>query len=35
MGKFEARNPKQIQMGEKHKIQNILDPDSAFWIFLI
>ena len=33
--KFEARNPKQIQMNEKHKIQNILDSDSAFWIFRV
>jgi len=28
--KFEIRNSKQIQMAEKHKIQNILDSDSAF-----
>ena len=31
--KFEARNPKQIQMIKMGKIQNKLPADSAFWIF--
>jgi hypothetical protein len=33
--KHEIRNSKQIQMIEKHKIQNILDSDSVFWIFRV
>jgi hypothetical protein len=31
--KSEIRNPKQIQKGEKYKIQNIPDSESVFWIF--
>jgi hypothetical protein len=32
---IEIRNPKQIQMAEKYKIQNKLPSDLAFWIFPI
>jgi len=33
--KFEARNPKQIQMTKMGKIPNELPSDPVFWIFLI
>jgi hypothetical protein len=35
ISKHEIRNSKQIQMFEKQEIQNILDADSAFWIFRV
>jgi hypothetical protein len=35
ISKHEIRNSKQIQMIERHKIQNILDSDSVFWIFRV
>ena len=35
ISKHEIRNSKQIQMIEKHKIQNILASDSAFLDFPI
>jgi hypothetical protein len=35
ISKHEIRNSKQIQIIERHKIQNILDSDSVFWIFRV
>jgi hypothetical protein len=35
ISKHEIRNSIQNQMIERHKIQNILDSDSVFWLFRV